>query len=215
MTLPTTAAGNTSPEPLQPTTTAVPVVVEPGTGAQPDWKAIADEWKSRAIGYQKSMQNEQAARQNVEALAAAANQQITGLTTERDNAVKGLSTIKEDVDTKTTELDIANAELERMTMIATEFPQLLPLIKEDALPDGTGDELRKKLTALASHVGVVQTQNNAAHSQGATPPAPSSAIRDAKTVYAQALEAAKQNKTVEYNTLIDEYHKLLAGQTQK
>jgi chromosome segregation ATPase len=211
MTLPTNGAGVTPPSavPEQVQTPEASQNAQAGASSQPDWKALAEEWKSRAIGFQKAMQNEQAARQSLEQQAQLASQQITGLTTEREKAVTDLTQFKEQAETKSTELEIANSMLERVTLVATEFPQLLPLLKEDALPDGTGDELRKKLVALAALTGGAQTQAKQEKDRGATPPAPSSAVRDAKTVYAQAMEAAKQNKPAEYDSLMNEYHKLI------
>lgn len=80
--------------------------------------------------------------------------------------------------------------------------------KQDLLPDVTGDELRKKLSAFDSQIktlGLNQQSPQKRNPDGAAPkpPAPDAASKDA--VWKQALAALNAGNMDEYNTLYAKY----------
>ncbi len=185
----------------------------PGTATQPDLAALQAElatWQSRATGWQKSYQTEfdahKLTKTTLEQLQEANGKVVSGqaeIVTERD-------ALKKKEEELSANLGTTNAQLERLTMITTEFPELVPFIKDGLIPDVTGEDLRAKLTAFS---GKIMSLTNLSAEQiakqkadGATPPPPPDNPKK-DSFKEQAIVALKAGNMAEYNRLMDEHYK--------
>lgn len=185
----------------------------PGTVTQPDLvaaQALVTEWQNRAVGWQQKHQLEFDAHKNT-ATTLKELQEATGKTAaEQAKIIAERDALKKKEADLSASLGSTNAQLERLTMITTEFPELVPFIKDGLIPDGTGEDLKVKLTAFSSKI---KTLTNLSAEQiakqiadGATPPPPPDSSKK-ESLQGQAMTALKAGNIAEYNRLMDEHYK--------
>lgn len=185
-------------------------------GTQPDYKAKyekamqdANNWRSRFTGLQGKYQQEQ------EKWADDANKlhnietqfsEVSGIREQLELTIQGLN---EQLDSAQTESVVAKEELDRLHMVTVEFPELVPFLQDDLIPDGAGDELRTKLQAMSTRIASLQETTVAKHVEGASPSQkPASAdTKNPTNLLNQAFEAMRDGNIAEYNKLYDEYLK--------
>jgi len=165
-------------------------------------QAEAADWKKRFTGLQGSYQREQQKWKT-----------DTTRLTELDSLVKGFDDERTSLKTQIDELLLAQGELEvlkasheRIGIIAKEFPDLLDMEADGLLPDDTGDDLRKKLTAMRTRlqaVGKTAIQDNL---KGAVPPTTSGDAPKGKEELNKArIKAFTEGNIEEYERLTNEY----------
>lgn len=185
----------------------------PGTANQPDLaaaQALATEWQNRAIGWQQKHQLEQDAHKNTAIELKKLQDANTKVVTDQTAVIAERDALKEKETTLSASLGSTNAQLERLTMITTDFPELVPFIKDRLIPDGTGEDLKVKLTAFSTKI---KTLTNLSAEQiakqvaeGATPPPPPDNSKK-ESFKDQAITALKAGNMTEYNRLMDEHYK--------
>jgi hypothetical protein len=198
------------PEDLTAGTTPDPTVPVAGaTGSQPDLvKALneAQEWRTRFTGLQGKYQQEQAKWAGDSVKLMELTEQLTKLTGEKEATSLELTSAKEKLDTLATEKELAQLQLERLNIVTNEFPSLIPFLKDDLIPDDTGDELREKLKKLDAKLLEIKGDVKAEHVKGASPPSsPPPAGNTPQALLTQAKEAMVAGNIAEYNRLYDMY----------
>lgn len=179
------------------------------TGNQPDLvKALNDaqEWRNRFTGLQGKYQQEQAKWAGDSAKLMELTEQLNKLSGDKEASIIELTATKEQLDTLTTEKEVALANLERLNIITSEFPSLIPFLKDDLIPDDTGDALREKLKKLDVRIGEIKGNAKEEHKEGASPtnpPAP--AGNSPQALLKQAHDAMRAGNISEYNRLYDLY----------
>jgi len=186
------------------------VTVAPATVAQPDFKGLANEWKTRSIGWQNKFQAEQEERKNIEKALKELQDKHSSVNDSNNSLSEQLKTLQEKEATVTTELGTTNSKLDRLNMISTEFPDLIPFLKDGLLPEGSGEELRGKLSAFSERI---QTLTNLSAEElaktvvkGATPPPPATPT-GSDSLFNQAKAALVGGNQVEYDRLMSEHYK--------
>ena len=216
MTLPTNAAGQTASGTETESGTTTPPVAgtgsQPGTGTNP----TETEWQKRAQGWQrahtevKTLLDSTVGELNTEKVARTA--------AEAARAAEAAAKVTAEAEARK-----AKADLERMQMIVNDFPQLLPFHKDGVLPEGTGEELKEKLTKFASHLQTMVGQKpagntNLAGAAGSTPPSPNGqpagGTVKAEDVKKQAFAAAAAGNKDEYKRLMDQYVSITAKKSE-
>ena len=203
MTLPNTAGDTTDPT----------VIAAGTTGNQPELKSMfesatkeAETWRTRFTGLQGKYQQEQAKWVGDSAKLMELTEQLNKLSGEKDASTLELTTVKEQLDVLATEKEVATAALERLNIITSEFPSLIPFLKDDLIPDDTGDVLREKLKKLDSRIDEIKGTAKTEHAQGASPgTTPSPAGNSPQALLKQAQDAMRAGNMAEYNRLYDLY----------
>jgi len=199
----------------QPTTpeTIVPAAGEHGstassTGGQPDWQKQSEENLRRFTGLQGKFQQTQAELQAQQVKLhdqEEANKKLTG---EREALTVTQMALEKRVAELSSNLEGATSARDRLHIIATEFPELLPFEKDKLLPVGKGDELKGLLKVFSDRLraqGVINTQG-----VGATPAAPAStAARTKELVFREMTAALRLGEMVKYDGLYAEHQALL------
>jgi len=185
----------------------------PGTANQPDLaaaQALVTEWQNRAVGWQQKYQLEQDAHKNTTTTLKELQDANTKIATDQAAIVADRDALKEKETTLSASLGSTNAQLERLTLITTEFPELVPFIKDGLIPDGTGEELKGKLTAFSTKI---KTLTNLSAEQiakqiadGALPPPPPDNSHK-ESLKDQAIAALKAGNQPEYDRLMNEHWK--------
>ena len=223
----------TEPNAADPSTASVTVNATPAgaPSGQPDYKAMYEEllakqtpaqptpapgtgndqedWKGRAIGFQRLAQEKE---NRAKELAA----QISDLSTKVVTFAQVIGAREAelaDLKLKEAELDVTKGSLERVTIIASEYPELLPFLskEEDLLPDGSGDELRTKLSKFQEKLGIVAApQVTKKPAEGATPPPPTGSGGDGTygSLMQEALNALSRGDQATYDQF---YQKAIAA----
>lgn len=194
-------------------------------GNQPDYKALytnekaarleaekkATEYQNRFTGLQGKYQQEQGRwSDDVSKMMSIQDQlkEVSGIREQLDIQVKSL---QEQLDESSTEREIANSQLERLQIVTTEFPSLVPFLQDDLIPDASGDDLRSKLTKMTERLGEVQTSSQKKVideiKEGATPPPSGGGSNEdtAESLLAEATRAMVGGNIEKYNTLFDQY----------
>lgn len=146
----------------------------PATPAAPVKGDENDPWFKRAVGFQQSAQEEAKARRELEEKFKLKETEYSTLDALFKTKEQELDTLKQ----KETELEVVQGSLERLNIIASEFPDLLKFLgkDEDLLPDGRGDDLRSKLTSFQTKLGIAAAPAASKKDPtGATPPPPGGA----------------------------------------
>jgi hypothetical protein len=200
--------------------TTAPTTPPPDAGAQgnlPDYKVLLEQsekekvnWQSRFTGLQGKYQQEQAkwADDVVKTTDLEAQLgEVSGIREQLDLQVTGL---QEQLDTATTEKEISESQLDRLTIVTTEFPKLVPFLQDDLIPDDTGDTLREKLNKMTDRLGEVADASQKKVidnlSEGATPPpGGGTPPPEAPDLLREATEAMVAGDIDKYNTLYDQY----------
>lgn len=177
-----------------------------GTG-EVNWKEEAETYKRRFTG---SQQAQEKLRGELEALKG----EKFDLSTKLTDAVGKLDTLTLEQKTVRDQAQAAAAEAAKLKTtndrlsVILEFPQLAPLEGKQLLPDGTGEDLRKKLTDLSA---LMAGQSQAAarfEAAGATPPAPKGETPSADGLMQAMIAAQRKGDMGEYDRL---YPQLLAA----
>jgi len=202
--------------------TPEPTVTEPAAGTagnQPDYKSLyeqmqkdAQAWKQRFTGLQGKYQQEQARWADDASHLVDVQSQLDELSGIREQLEVTVSTLNEQLDTARTEGVVAQEELERVRLVTTEFPQLVPFLQDDLLPDGAGDELREKLKTMSTRIDSIKESRVAEHVEGASPSSKPAAspIDSAQSLLQQASAAMREGKLDDYQSLYDQYLKTSA-----
>jgi hypothetical protein len=187
--------------------------VAPGTATQPDLKAaqaLVTEWQGRAAGWQQKFQLEQDAHLKTTNTLKELQDANGKIVTEHTTTVAERDSLKEKETTLSASLGTTNAQLERLTLITTEFPELVPFIKDSLIPEGTGDELKGKLTAFSTKIKTLTSlsaeQIAKQIADGATPPPPPDNSHK-ESLKDQAIAALKAGNQPEYDRLMNEHWK--------
>jgi hypothetical protein len=167
----------------------------------------SNEWQGRAKGWQSKFTAEQTEHLNTKNLLTDAQQKIADLTKEFTTLQGQHTTLSEKDKTTANELAKSNTQLERLNTIMG-FPNLIPFM--DVLPEGSGEELKTKLTAfnekLTTLTGLSAEQQAKALKDGVTPPPPSEK-EEGNDYFKQAQAALMKGDSAEYNRLMDEHMK--------
>lgn len=166
-------------------------------------QAEAAQWQTRFTGMQGSFQKEQIAAKEAATRLAETNALIESLTSAKTAAETQLVTLKEGLDSKTTELEVANAQVERFTTVMQKYPQLLPFM--DVLPDGVGEDFEKKLGVFAERLSVMGTDQMKDFKKMNMPPSPPPKEIGGEDLLKQAQAAMRAGNTEEYNKYYDQY----------
>jgi len=189
----------------------------PGTANQPDLlaaQALVTEWQGRAAGWQQKFQLEQDAHKATMTTLNELKEANGKVITDQTTILAERNALKEKEATLSTSLGTSNAQLERLTMITTDFPELIPFLKDKLLPEGTGDDLKGKLTAFSTTIktltGLSAEQIAKQVIDGAVPPPPPPENNPKKDdLKTQAITALKAGNQPEYERLMNEYYKSL------
>lgn len=195
-----------TPAPGTPPPAAAP---DPGTGGQPDYKALyeaqlreSNEWKGRFTGLQGKYQQEQTKWTSDAAALQEAIGQKTAVLQEKTTVEGLLGTTKEQLDAANSELEIHKNMVARYNIIVSDFPDLLPFL--DILPDGSGDELKGRLTTFRERMSLYGTGKVAEFKKGAAPPAPQAAETSEEGLLKQLTAASKSGDLNLYNQIYDQ-----------
>jgi SMC interacting uncharacterized protein involved in chromosome segregation len=174
-----------------------------------DWESPTNPYKSRFTGLQGKYQSELQKWQAENTKLFDVTEQLSKLNGERDSLATQFDAFK----VKHGELESAKGVLEeqygRLRTIATEFPDLLVFEKDSLLPDGTGDELKKKLEAFRGKLKDLGQAQAVQAITGASPTAPTpQAPKSSLDLWNQAKQALAEGRIDEYHKLYDEYIKL-------
>lgn len=206
-------------------TTPAGTETPPAQGDQPDYKALysnekaarleaekkAQEYQNRFTGLQGKYQQEQGKwTDDVSKMMNLQDQlkEVAGIREQLDVQVK---TLQEQLDTTSTEKEIADSQLERLKIVTTEFPTLVPFLQDDLIPDATGDDLRGRLQKMTERLGEVQTSSQKQViddlKEGATPPPSGGGSTEdtAQSLLQEATQAMIGGDIQKYNTLFDQY----------
>jgi hypothetical protein len=179
-------------EPTTTTTSAAAAV--PVTQPVIDWESDANPYK-RYKGYQTEFQKADAERKTLAGQLADIGLKLT--TAEQEAKVKKAEAEKWSADfiALKTDADKTKAEFERLNIVATEFPGLLDLEKNGALPNKAGDDLRAALKAISDKIGVSASQqvNNLLDGASVTPPA-ANKPQTAEELKKAAIQMVQQGK---------------------
>jgi hypothetical protein len=185
--------------------------IEPVTpGPLPDaiLKAQADavEWQRRFAGLQGKYQQEQEKWAQTAAKLLEVDESSKKVVGEFEALKVEHSKTAEEKDTYFTELELKKAELERVSIVTKEFPQLVPLLQDDVLPDGTGDELRGKLKILAERIESIKKGEFATNLAGASPESPPQGIpKGIDAIRLQMMTAMREGRMDDYNKFYAQY----------
>jgi hypothetical protein len=205
-------------------TTPAGTETPPAQGNQPDYEALytqekasrleaekrATEFQNRFTGLQGKYQQEQGKwADDVGKMTDIQSQleEVSGIREQLDLQVSGL---QEQLDTASSEKEIADSQLERLQIVTAEFPNLVPFLQDDLIPDETGDTLREKLGKMNDRLGEYKETSQKEVmdnlTEGATPPAGGSTpASEAPDLLKEATEAMFAGDTQKYNTLYDQY----------
>lgn len=201
---------------LTSTVYATGTTTNPGTvttGTQPDVAALlakaqrdAEEWRNRFTGLQGKYQQEQSKWAGDAAKLIDATEQLTKLVGEKEATTLELTSTKEKLDLLATEKVTLEANLERLNIITSEFPTLIPFLKDGLIPDETGDELRGKLKLLNDRISEIKGSAKTEQVKGAQPQSqPTPADSSPQALLAQAKDAMRSGNMAEYNKFYDLY----------
>jgi chromosome segregation ATPase len=162
-------------------------------------------YKNRFTGLQgKYQQESEKWKKDTDALNNL-NTTVTTLTTAKTAAEQKAAQLAEEIDAQKTDLELANAQVERYTTVLHDFPQLLPFM--DVLPDGNGDEFKARLKTFAERLNQVGATGLVNINAGGTPPSPPASAGSKADLLKQAQQAAHEGRISDYNTLYDQYLK--------
>lgn len=187
-----------------------PTISAPVAAVSPAPVTEEVDWKKRFTGLQGTYQREQEKWKADTARIKELEGLLAGLDTERNSLqakVDELAPLPE-------KYAVLQAQHERFSIIAGEFPALITDERDGLLPTGSGDELRAKLTKIVERrQASVQDAGKAAAGkllEGAVPPTPSGVQpQGSEQLYKAALAALREGKTAEYKDLYDQYIKAL------
>jgi len=168
--------------------------------------AEAESWKNRFTGLQGTYQREQAKWTNDSGRISEFEKQIAALSDERTT----LQTQIAELTPYKAEVGTLKAQQERQKIIVGEFPDLFPFEVDGLLPDGTGDELRRKLTAMRTRLEASNSGALDKRLSGSVPPPPGGAPPSGPQELLKAsLAAFKKGDMAEYQRLQTEYYQSL------
>lgn len=217
MTLPSNDAG-TAAEPTGETTTGT-------TGSQPDYRALYEaaqaenaelkgaDWYKRFTGLQGLYQREKEKWQNGQSLLEALKTENESLKTQFAEFDGKQKSSLEELDTARSELEIKNAQLERLSTITKKYPHLLEFMgvdeeggEFDLLPQGTGEELEKALSAFAGRIEKLAPKDQPKRpTDGASPRSPAPESPTPSATWAQALDALAKGDVTAYDALYKQH----------
>ena len=197
-------------------TAATPVITTTTTNVQPasDLQSMLDaanqeaqQWRNRFTGLQNRYQADQKSWTDVAAQLEDTKTQMATLSSTREQLELERKNLAEELDKAKTEKEILAASLERTNIIVTKFPNLLPFLDDDLLPDGSGEELVKKLEKFSEKISGVQkpAQAKVDPSGSSLPNTPVSTGNTPADFLRQANAALKAGETKAYDNLYAQY----------
>ncbi len=191
-----------------------------GTGVQPEGEQAklaelarqAEEWRTRFTGLQGKYQQEQRKWADDSAKVLELADTLNRLTGEKEAMGISLTQLTEKAEQAELEREVARAELERVKIVTTEFPDLVPFLGDELLPDGAGDELRGKLKLFSDKIGAIKQEKITNIAKGSSPnDAPTAQDKSSQALLAQAIDAFRKGDNAGYNDLYQQYVKSLGG----
>ena len=196
------AAGNLTVTPAPIGAAATVVLPDAIVKAQ----AESMEWQKRFAGLQGKYQQEQEKWAQTAAKLLEVDESSKKVVGEFEALKVEHSKTAEEKDTYFTELELKKAELERVSIVTKEFPQLVPLLQDDVLPDGTGDELRGKLKILAERIESIKKGEFATNLAGASPASPPQGLpKGTDAIKLQMMTAMREGRMDDYNKFYAQY----------
>lgn len=125
---------------------------EEATKQATEAKNQATEWQKRAQGWQGAYQGAEQAKKSLDDQIKDLNARLTTAEDTMRAKIEEAGKLSTDLAAAQTEASKAKGKLERMTVVATEFPGLLDLEAKGLLPDKSGDELREALKVINSKI---------------------------------------------------------------
>lgn len=171
-----------------------------------DAEKSADEWKSRFTGMQGTYQREQKKwKTDIDRVS-----ELEGIVAGFDDERTGLQTQITDLTEKSDEMKSTQVQLDRMTIISLEFPDLLSFENDGLLPKVSGDDLREKLGSMRT---LLKERGKSAVESAleGTPPAPPVG-QEPKTkdeIQHAMVAAFKKGDMESYNSLQEQFYSLL------
>jgi hypothetical protein len=216
MTFPNDAAGTDADPTGEPTGSTV---------GQPDYKALyeaaqaevtnlkSEDWYKRFTGLQALHQREKEKWQSSQSLYDALKIENETLKTQTSDLDTKGKTALEQLESIRSELDTKSAQLSRITTITKKYPSLLEFIgvdeegnEFDLLPQGTGEELEKALSAFSGRIEKLAPKDqNKRPTDGASPRSPAPDSATSSSTWAQALDALASGDVASYDTLYKQH----------
>jgi hypothetical protein len=201
-------------------TTPTYTVTVDGTAAQPGGDQAklaealkqAEEWRTRFTGLQGKYQQEQKKWADDAARVMELGDILAKVTGEKEALGLSISELTEKADTAATEAALAQSQLERIKMVTVEFPDLVPFLGDELLPDGTGDELREKLKLFSGKIEGIKKDKITDIARGSSPSdTPKPQDKSSQALLQQAIEEFRKGNTAGYNDLYQQYMNSLGG----
>ena len=164
-------------------------------------KKESNEWLSRFTGMQGKYQQEKKKWEEASGDLSGLPTKLTDLQTEKDDLQSKYDDTQTQLLATQTEKDIAELSLERKNIIFKEFPGLISFEGDGLLPDGTGEDLRTKLTAFNEKMTKIGGDQFEALLSGASPEKPKASEDDASSILNEALKAFREGDMTTYDTL--------------
>jgi len=201
----TNNGGGAGPSDDQPTQEELNKALEQVTALQQDLKAAQEDatlYKKRFSGLQGTYQRDKAKWHTADDTIKEFEERAGLWEDERSK----LTARVEELETSQVELDVTKASLERLQIIATEFPALLSLESDGLLPDAVGDDLREKLESMSEHL--VKTGKKAIEQnlEGSVPRIKGEDPSTIEELERARVAAFKKGDMEEYDRLSNEYY---------
>lgn len=197
------------------------------TGEQPNYKALleallpeydalasdldkvsqtAEEFKSRHSGLQGKYQQEQEKWVKDTDAAISMRDQLAKLSGEREALVIERDTLKTTAEKAAAAVTEAAAKADRLTLIARDYPALLPFEADGLLPAGTGDDFKAKIAKFNEKLAGKGTEAVTEFRKGETPPPPAGVTPNTSAaLFKQANDALREGKPMaDYDRLYDQ-----------
>jgi len=187
------------------------------TGGQPDYKALYEQAltdletaQKRFTGLQRVYQGERAKWETDAGKLADLENQLKTFVGEKEKLALDLQSLTAKLEETAQTASKRQAELDRLKLIASSFPQLLPLEAEGLLPSDSGEALKAKLEKLAKTITAKGQAEAAALLKGSAPASPPAAKTDnPEELKKAAFAAQKAGKVDDYNRLMDDYFRAI------
>lgn len=133
-------------------------------------------------------------------------EKLTALTGEHETKALGLTKAESERDVAMGEVELLKGQLERLTIVTTEFPHLVGFLKDELLPDAAGDDLREKLKVLSGKIEQIKTGKIDEDMAGSSPPdTPAADADNASTAMQKAIDALQKGDVAAYDKHYGDY----------
>ena len=165
-------------------------------------KEESKNWRDRFTGMQGKYQQEKEKWEKAMGNQAGLPDQLAKVQADYDKLQSDHAMTLDQVLALETEKEVAEHALERKNIIFKDFPGLIAFEADGLLPDGTGDELKTKLTAFSEKMTKIGGDAFEAIIAGSSPPSPtSSEVLGEDQALDGALKAFREGDMEAYNKL--------------